>query len=253
MPISIAGLLRKRDRLELAVYQRIQPLWPFVQQELGIAPECRTDLCLSRLELEGAHLGAEIDVRVPPTSWEKEARRSTQRVLIPLAAFDGDQSHAAAVLRSEYPLICSRCGLFHRTGTRQCNSAAKCWGMLTWRREAPQPRYYVEAEASYGYVVRNGPRKLRYAIELSTQKLFGVQVTLPRQGKWTIPVSGTLSDIAFRVATTVATDILDAANGHETGYADPACLSLAPPDWCSHDEREIRLHLGSRRTQQLLA
>jgi hypothetical protein len=137
------------------------------------------------------------------------------------------------LLQREWPLRCSWCGLAHGAGIARCTSTANCWGALYWRTESPRPLFYVERAGTFGYFPQGPqPRGLRYAIDLSDNTLFGVQITLRHSDRWIDPVSATIQTIIGRLTESVSIDLARALDGEITTHASPACLSFTGPAWC---------------------
>lgn len=237
MAESLTDLLRQRDRLDAVARERIQPLWATLQEELGIPDDLKTPAPGPILSLDGDRLILPLEVRVPGTAWEPE-RRAQMRFAIPELAVASDAAVAREVLRREFPLQCTRCGLVHRAGCSHCQSPATCWGRLVWRTVSPQPSFYVETEGNYGYF-SPGPRGLRYAIDLNDLSIFGVQYTLRNKPKWVTPIPEVVRDIVIRISESVLTDLEQALRGEMTGYAEAACLSFNPPSWCAEARDQL--------------
>jgi hypothetical protein len=238
VPESLATLLRQRDLLDSMVRDQFSPFWETVQEELGIAEALRS--CTPpTLKLDGERIGFPIPVRVPASDFEAE-RRSATWISIPDTAIAEDLEHLRRVLRREFPLRCSRCGIVYPVGSQRCTSPATCWGTLRWRTVSPRPVFYVETEDNYGYF-SPGPRRLRYAIDLSDYGVFGVQYTLRTRDKWLTPIPWVVRDVVYRLAHTVALDLGDALAGEASHYARAVCLAYEAPDWCARGSQCIPL------------
>jgi hypothetical protein len=246
---SVLKLLETRDAYDAAAWRIVQPLWADLQRELGV-PEDLREAGPVRIDLEGNRLAFNINARVPATSIEKE-RLAVRRISVPNEALDHDLNQLQNILRREFPLVCGRCGIFHPPGTRRCDSAAKCWGWISWRSESPRPKYYVESTGNYGYY-NPGTRGLRYVIDLDDYTIFGIQITLPRADKWMKPIPEVTADVIRRISENVGSDIVDIFTRPNT-YADPSCLSFEPPTWCTVDEPRFRVSTQPSRQRLLTA
>lgn len=250
MPGPVVRLLAKRDRIEAAFRQRFDPRWKVIQEELGIPQDLRS-ADPPRITLQGDQLVFVVPVRVPASGWQA-GRTGQMQVSVPAEAAEAEPEDLRAFLRREWPLRCSRCGLSHSAGIGMCTSIASCWGKLCWRPEAPAPSFYVEEAGGYGYFPHGPqPRGLRYAIDLSDQTLFGIQITLRHSDHWiTHPTQETVLSILDRLNNSVATDLTAALRGAVTTYANAACFSFTGPAWCPTSAPRLRLQV--RKPDELL-
>ena len=248
MRSSVARLLATRDQIEAKIRTRFATNWKVLQEEIGVPEDLRSSEPPARIDLEGTRVAFVVPVRVPASTWQSE-RRAHMRITIPAEASDCDAAGLRKVLQREWPLRCSWCGLAHSAGIARCTSSGNCWGALYWRPESPKPLFYVERAATFGYFPQGPqPRGLRYAIELSDNTLFGVQITLRHSDRWIDPVSETVRTIVGRLTVSVATDLACALDGEVTTHSNPACLSFTGPDWCIEPTARLPLYIrGSNR------
>jgi hypothetical protein len=246
---SVLELLQQRDACDAAAWATILPLWNDIQAELGVPEHLRKREPV-RVDIVGKRVVFEVCSWVPATTIEKE-RSASRRVSVPATVLDVGVEEVREILRRDFPLVCSRCGSFHPAGTRRCDSSAKCWGWLSWRPQAPRPRFYVETSGTYGYY-QPGPRGLRFVIDLSDYTVFGIQVTLPRSDKWVVPIPEVTADIVRRVGDGVGVDLPDIFTRINT-QADPACLAFDLPEWCPEDAPRFRVEMKQSKVRLLSA
>ena len=241
MAARLSDLVRARDEIDSQISARVAELWPFLQTELGVAFEMMTDEA-PIVRVENALIGVEVAVRVRVTEWEKE-RRSRQLFLLPASVLDGGPENARALLRRWFPLACTRCGLVQPLRSPACQSTAKCWGQVIWRKEAAKPRFYVETRAATGYFAGVPARGLRYVIELDTREIRVMQHTLRNTEKWVGMVPETEQRNLRRLQETVGTDLDVALSSQVAKHAKAACFTFELPDWCSEPATSQVLHL----------
>ena len=253
MSEPIANLLMQRASLDAAVRARIEPLWPLIQEEMGVPADLRSAEGPLTVDLEGERLIFSVEARVAEFAGDKE-RRAARRVSIPVEAVDSGPVEVQRALRREFPLVCLKCGIFNRIDSRSCSSPAKCWGELAWRNESPQPEYYVESDAGYGYFAQGPrPRGLRYGIDLQARTIFGIEITLRHREHWYIPVEETIKEIVDSVSRTVGLHLNHAMRGDPSFHAHTSCLSYDPPQWCPDSAAGIRMPIVFPRHRALIA
>ena len=245
MPRSVARLLATRDRIDAEVRERVASNWDIIKEELGVSEFPRSAEPPARFDLVGAHLTFPITVR-GPKSVSRAERQALMQVAIPAEAADCSPRKLRELLRREWPLRCSHCGLAHRSGLALCTSTAECSGSLYWRKDAPHPAFYVESSGTHGYFPHGPqPRGLRYAIDLSNFLLFGIQTTLRYDDRWFDAYPEISHVVLRRLESTVARDLLPLINGEVTTYASVACLSFKGPNWCADRGRSAQMLLRS--------
>jgi len=251
MRSSVARLLATRDQIEAKIHTRFALNWQILQEEIGVPQDLRTSDPPARIDLDGNRVAFVVPMRVPASAWQSE-RHAQVRITIPAEASDCDASTLRRVLQREWPLRCSWCGLAHSAGISRCTSSGNCWGALYWRPESPRPQFYVERAATFGYFHQGPqPRGLRYAIELSNNTVFGIQVTLRHKDQWINPVPDTICAIVDRLTESIATDLACALKGEVTKHSNPACFSYTGPDWCVETLARLPLHVP-RTSERLL-
>jgi hypothetical protein len=241
----LSDLVRARDEIDVQISTRVAALWPVLQTELGVAPELMTGEA-PLVRVENGLVGVEVPVRVRATEWERE-RRSSQLFLLPASVLDEGLDKAGLLLRRSFPLACTRCGLVQPLRSPACQSTAKCWGQVIWRKEAPKPRFYIETRAATGYFAGVPARGLRYALDLNTREIRAIQHTLRNTDRWIRMNPETEQRNVRWLEETIGTDLDLAINSRVAKHAKVACLAFDLPDWCYEYEGSQVLRLGRLR------
>jgi hypothetical protein len=235
---TIADYLLERDRLEAAARSLLAPRLPLLQRELGIPGSLWPDE-IPAISLQGGGLSFEVPTGIAAKAQVKN-KPVNRQVWVPLAAVEGTEEEAESCLRRMLPLLCSGCGIHHRAGQRCCTATLGCWGTLTWRSISPVPSFYVEPAGSWGYYESTASRGLRFAVDLPSREVYGIQVTPPLKEKWYEPAWATRDRIQ-EIAGTVAPELNQVIGGRLGAHAQASCLSLVEPAWCDSDSPRYAL------------
>lgn len=226
---SLRRAIVQRDTLNDDITTYLHRAWATILDELGLRPDIQNPIDASRVELHGDRIALPVMVYAPKTQWTQE-RRTEHVIEMPISALDDpDESRQRYLLRKSRPLVCISCGLAHDVGSTGC-AAPGCWGRVVWRSDAPPPAYYVEQNGWEGYY-EPGSRMLRYAIDLQTQVLSGLQITHRRTDRWFIPSVEWQTDIVERIRQTVVPGIPYLLDGQSGGNAHASCLTFDEPPW----------------------
>jgi hypothetical protein len=155
-------------------------------RELGIPASLQPEIDPREITLSGNEISLRL-VAATPANEYRAAGIAEYEASLPVSAFTGNQRTLEKVFRQTFPLTCRRCGLSHRIGLRNCESSVDCWGRLTWRKEAPPPRYYIESGTGYGYYEGTKARKVRFVYDFERMELIHLQVTIRMTERWIEP------------------------------------------------------------------
>lgn len=197
--------------------------------ELGIPASIQPEIDPREITLSGNEISLRL-VAATPANEYRAAGIAEYEASLPVSAFTGSQQTLEKVLRRTFPLTCRRCGLSHRIGLRNCESSVDCWGRLTWRKEAPPPRYYVEPGTGYGYYEGTNARKVRFVYDFEQRKLVHLQVTIHMTERWIEP-----RDYAMPLVEQKIGDVLEVLSGEKYDnpleLLDTARLAFSLPDF----------------------
>lgn len=125
----------------------------------------------------------------------------------------------------------------------------------TTSADAPAPRFYVEEQATFGYF-QSGPqpRGLRFAVDLETGDVFGVQWT--RGGTpdaWRTPTQPTSASVLAAIREVALCDLAGALAGESRTRAAPRCFRFDEPRWSDGLRFPREADLRSSRTRRAVS
>jgi hypothetical protein len=225
---SISELLKTKTRTAQRLSAFFAPFWETIGREVGIFDG--TGIPPKPYEI--SHKKSTVTLKYSVTRVLRGSSFTEQRNLVvqlPVDVLDQGETAVALYLQRAYPLQCLLCGLHHPKTWSSCGGL-RCVDSLAWRPGVPKPRYYVDSDGHFGYVLPT--RGLRFAYNLEENRLLRMEVVGRYSGKWMVPSSGYLERELRYFREVILPQIPSAILGHHVGSAIPSRLVYELPDWC---------------------
>lgn len=217
------------------VLAHLAPHWDIIGRELNV--RLATVPAAESVRIHPGVVLLDLYVLKPATKYTPE---KTCKFTVPIRpdVFDAGVQTLVVHLREAFPVRCIRCGINHPQGTVECQLGDVAG--LAWRPESPRPRYYIEPNKSLGlFGIDPGTRTLRYAIELSNERIYGVEVTRAKGSTFLRPAPQIHALLVRKISAEIPLiQMLAVGTGGSNHLVSR--LSYDPPHWTAVAPKILR-------------
>ena len=232
---AISRLIRARNDAAVKLDKALAPLWECFAVELGL-PRDRAGVPTTHdVDLRDGVVALTYRIALPGRD-RRRNRKQAFRIEVPSEVIDGGVPSLQAYLRAAYPVRCLHCGCSLPLGVHRIHGS-DCSHRMHWRVEAPQPRYYVDENDAFGYVLPT--RGKRFVYDIDRDRLVSLQIECRFNGTWMTPVETIVQQEYRRFQDEVLPGIPTALAGGFVPEVNAAKFAFDLPDWC---ELKLWLH-----------
>lgn len=228
MGAKLVELLKTLDEVQQEVEKQFAPVWDCLATEIGLHVHDGVIPKPHTVQVQGRDVYLAYSVALPPTPRHTNRLREVS-LRIPGRTLNGRRSDLKAFLRRSFPIRCGTCGSNLPINAARWD-ATQCSHDMVWRSDAPSPRYYVDAEHLWGYIVPT--RGMRFVYDLQENRLVAFEVEGRHSKKWMTPVQSIVDSEMRPFYDCVLPELPNVLAGEPFEHLDPRLLSFELPEWC---------------------